>query len=124
MENIQVNMEDILSARFGKDLNKIDATFKKTVKIKEYETEVLELHGEVNIEPDATGIERMLAATLLGANLEYTAYTTLATNGNVSEREFHTRRANIEKNVNMVINKYIALTGENPVEKFSIKQEK
>lgn len=111
-------MDNILGARFGVNASTIEACFKKTVKTREYETEVVELRANVDISPDATGIERMLATTLLQAQLEYTAYSNLALKGIVSESEFKTRKEDLEKTVDAVANKYYEITGKTPFDKF------
>ena len=120
MDKISVNMDNILNARFGKDLSTITATFKKTVKIREYETEVIEVSSTTQIDENASGIERMLATSLLTGQIEYAAYVALAANGLMPEKELKARCSNIEKDINLVVNKYIALTGEDPSGKYNL----
>lgn len=109
-------MDSILGAKFGANVSTIEACFKKTVKTREYETEVVELRATVEISPNASGIERMIATTLLQAQLEYTAYSNLAFKGIVTEAEFKKRKEELEASVNAVAGKYYALTGKNPME--------
>jgi len=115
-----LSMDDVLSARFGNDLSTINVTFKKTVKIREYETEVIEASSSVKIEENATGIERMLATSLLTAQLEYAVYTSLRAKGRVADTEFKNHTLDIERDINLVAAKYEALTGENPLPKYGI----
>lgn len=111
-------MDNILGAKFGVNASTIEACFKKTVKTREYETEVVELRANVDISPNASGVERMLATTLLQAQLEYTAYSNLAFKGIVTEAEFKRRKEELEKSVDAVAQKYYDLTGQAPFEKF------
>ena len=111
-------MDNILGAKFGVEASTIEACFKKTVKTKEFETEVVELRANVDISPNASGIERMLATTILQAQLEYAAYSNLAFKGIVTEQEFKRRKEELETSVNAVAQKYYDITGQNPMEKF------
>lgn len=122
-DTLMYKMDNILNAKFGADVSTIEAVFKKTVKTREFETEVIELRANVDIEPNASGIERMMALTLLQAQLEFTAYSNLAYKGIVTESEFNKRKECLESEVNTVINKYYQLTGKNPMDKYLGKTE-
>lgn len=60
-----LNMDDILNASLGEVSNKLSVTFKKTVLVRSYETEVVEAVTEVNLDQEITGIERMFVTAIL-----------------------------------------------------------
>lgn len=113
-------MDAILGAKFGAEAGSIEASFRKTVKTREYETEVVEVKANVDIEPNASGIDRMMTITLLEAQIEYSVYSNLAFKGIITQSELSKRKSDIENNVNAVAAKYYSLTGENPMAKFGI----
>lgn len=114
-------MDSILGAKFGTEASVIEASFRKTIKTKEFETEVVEVRASAEVEPNASGIDRMMTLTLLQGQIEYSAYSNLAFKGLITESELAQRREAIENNVNAVAMKYYNLTGENPMEKYGVK---
>ena len=48
----KVNMEEIISSSFGEASSEIRANFKKTVLIRQYETEVIELETTLKLDKD------------------------------------------------------------------------
>lgn len=111
-------MDDILNAKFGVNGNKVDACFKKTVKIKEFETEVIEVRSSVELPDNASGVERLMTLTLLQAQLEYMAYSNLAFKSIVTENELDKRKKQLMADVDAAAVKYEKLTGENPYSKY------
>lgn len=111
-------MDDILNAKFGVNGNKIDACFKKTVKIKEFETEVIEVRSSAELPDNASGVERLMSLTLLQAQLEYMAYSNLAFKSIVTENELDKRKKQLIADVDAAAKKYQSLTGEDPMDKF------
>lgn len=111
-------MDDILNAKFGVNGNKVDACFKKTVKIKEFETEVIEVRSSVELPDNASGVERLMTLTLLQAQLEYMAYSNLAFKSIVTENELDKRKKQLMADVDAAAVKYEKLTGESPYSKF------
>lgn len=116
-----ITMDSILGAKFGTEAGTLEASFRKTVKTKEYETEVVEVKAKVDIEPNASGIDRMMGLALLEAQIEYSAYSNLVFKGVITEAEFAKRKEDIERSVNAVASKYVGITGESPAEKFNIR---
>ena len=106
-----VNMDNILSATFGESGGTIRATFKKTINIKQYETEVVELSSTLEVPKELTGIERMLVNAVLQAQLEYEAYISLRTKGYITDAQLHSRRAELEQSVNLLKAKGEVLLG-------------
>lgn len=108
MENTEIKnitMDDILNASFGETGSAIRASFKKTINIRQYETEVVELNTTLNIEKQLNGIERMIVCGILQAQLEYEAYTGMYVKGYVTETEFMKRKNALECEVNALCNK-------------------
>lgn len=118
---IMITMDSILGAKFGAEAGTLEASFRKTVKTKEYETEVVEVRAKVDMEPNASGIDRMMGLALLEAQIEYSAYSNLVFKGVITEAEFAKRKEDIERSVNAVATKYVGVTGESPADKFNIK---
>lgn len=106
-----VNMDNILSATFGESGSTIRATFKKTINIKQYETEVVELSSTLDVPNELTGIERMLINAVLQAQLEYEAYISLRTKGYITDAQLHGRKAELEQSVNLLKAKGEVLLG-------------
>lgn len=100
-----MTMEEILGASFGEDGNTIRARFKKTVMIRQYETEVIESDSEVTVPKEITGAERLLLQTLLQAQLEYSVFSNLYIRGLVTPTEFSDRKKQLEEICTVVKNK-------------------
>lgn len=98
----KVNMEEIISSSFGEASSEIRANFKKTVLIRQYETEVIELETTLKLDKDITGAERMLLSAMLQAQLEYDAYCQLYIKGMVTESEFSQRKSCLEQEINII----------------------
>ncbi len=97
-----LNMESILGASFGEGENNIRVSFKKTVSIKPYETEVVELESTLKMNKELTGAERVLLAALLQVQLEYEAYVGFLCKGQISQDEFDARKAQLEHEANII----------------------
>lgn len=106
-----VTINDALKASFGEANNTIRASFKKTVLIRQYETEVIELETTLNIERNLQGAERAFIVALLQIQLEYTAYATLLCKGLVTQEEFDKRKAELEQEVNILKQKAEGVLG-------------
>jgi len=106
-------MDDIMNASFGEVSNKIKGTFKKTINIRQYESEVLEIESELDIgDKELVGAERMLISALLQAQLEYTVYCNLAFKGLVTNTELQTRREELVEAVNTIKDKAESILGK------------
>lgn len=98
-------MDDILNSSMGEPSSKIRASFKKTVQVKSYETEVIECETELILEEALTGLERVFVTALLHAQLEYEAFINLHFKGWVSDAEFEARKTRLVNSVNIIKSK-------------------
>lgn len=112
MENGIINMDDILNSTFGETSSSIRATFKKTINIKQYETESIEVSSTLDLERELTGVERMIISAILQAQIEYEAYIQLRFKGLVTETEFYQRKASLEQEVQALKVKAEAILGK------------
>jgi hypothetical protein len=111
MPNV-VNMDDILKASFGETSSTIRASFKKTINIKQYETEVIELSTVLDVGKPLNGIERMLMSAILQSQLEYEAYIQMRCKGIIGDSQLADRKKELEQDVNLLKSKGEALTGK------------
>lgn len=107
-----MDMEKIMGASFGEVSNKVRAVFRKTVHIREYETEVIELETTLDLGHEVTGGERMLVSAILQAQLEYQGYCNLCFKGLVSEQELANRKEQLSTEVEILKNKVEAVLGK------------
>ena len=89
-------IDGIMKSSLGEASQEISATFKKTIKIREYETEVFEASTKLCVPKETTGIERMVISAILKAQMEYTVYLDLKEKGLVTENEFNDRKNQLE----------------------------
>lgn len=95
-DNRPLKMEDIMEASLGEVSNKLTVKFKKTVQVKQYETETIEAMSSVNIDDSLTGIERMFVTSIIAAQMEYTTFCSLAVKGYVTGKELQDRKKELE----------------------------
>lgn len=114
MEN--VNMNNILKASFGEANNEIKVTFKKTILIRPYETEVVEIESKLNIDKSMDGATRQLLCTVLQSQVEFEAYSQLFYKKLVSQEEVLSRKAYLEQSVKEAVWKFENLTGRDASE--------
>ena len=107
-----VTMDDILKASLGEASSNIRANFKKTVNIRQYETEVFEASSTLEIDKPLSGVERMLLSAILQAQLEYEVYVQMAYKQIVTGSELATRKAELENDVNAIKAKGEQLLGK------------
>lgn len=107
------SIDDILSASFGESSSKIRATFKKTVLVKPYETEAVELETVLDVDQPLTGAERMLLSAMLQIQLEYTAYTSLVIKKQILQSAFEARRDSLMAEFNILKAKAEDILGKN-----------
>ena len=86
----------IMQSSIGEASQEICATFKKTVKIREYESEAFEASTRLIVPKTLTGIERMVISAILKAQMEYTVYLDLYEKGLVTETEFNDRKEQLD----------------------------
>lgn len=105
-------MDDIMNAALGEESNKIRVVFRKTVKVREYETESVEVESSLELAGGITGLERMMVGAVLQAQVEYQAYIQLALKGIVTQTELVERKVELEKTINTLDAKSVELTGK------------
>lgn len=95
-----ISVENLMNSTFGEASSEIRATYKKTVLVRQYETEVVELETTLKVEKQLSGAERMFISAALQIQLEYTAYCQLAFKGLVTDSELKQRKQALEEGIN------------------------
>jgi len=108
----KLNMDDVMKASFGEVSESIRATFKKTINIKQYETEVYESSSTLEVERPVSGIERMLITSILQAQLEYAAYIQMYNKGYINQSEFTLRKQALEDDISQLTEKATSILGK------------
>lgn len=108
----RVTMDDMLGSSFGEASSEITSSFKKTVFVRQYETEVVEYSATVHFEKLLSGAERVLLSALLHIQLEYSAYCDLVHKGFVTSTEFNSRKKMLEDDMNSIKDKAESVLGE------------
>lgn len=98
-----VNMNDIMKASLGESSQTIRANFKRTINVKQYETETVEISAVLEVERSLSGIERMLISAILQCQLEYEAYINLRFKGYITDSEYEDRKRMLEQEINALI---------------------
>ena len=115
---MDLNMESIMGASFGETNNNIRATFKKTINVRQYESEIIELEATVDMgDTNLLGAERMLVSAILQAQLEYTAYCNLVYKGLVTSSELSARKDQLISGVQAIKSKAEEVLGK-PMDKY------
>lgn len=117
MDN-KISMDRVMEASFGEVSNKLTVTFKKTVLIRDYETEVIEATNTVDLEHPVSGIERMFISALLEVQMEYTVYINLATKGLVTASELELRKKSLEEELYSIKYKADKVLGDGVIDKY------
>lgn len=99
-----LTMEDIMRAKLGDipDTGELTVRFKKTINVRQYESEVVEASMSLKCCNNWTGAERMLALALMQAQLEYEVFCSLAFKGVVNQTELLQRKTELEQAVNSI----------------------
>ena len=118
MSDNRISMDKIMEASLGEVSNKLTVTFKKTVLIRDYETEVIESTITVDLEEELTAIERMFVTALLQVQMEYTAYCNLAAKGIVTVQQLTERKAMLEEGLYNIIYKADQILGAGKIDRF------
>lgn len=98
LNNSEEVIKKVFNSSFGQTEETIRASFKKTVQIREYETEVVEGSTELKLDRAVSAGEREMIMAMLRLQLEYEAYVSLIKKGLITQRTFDDRK--------------LALTGE------------
>ena len=114
----RISMEDIMNASFGEVSNKITVTFKKTVLIRDYETEVFEATNTVEFDHPLVGIERMFVAAIMQIQMEYTGYINLTAKGLITQSELALRRKSLEEGLYCIKYKADEILGKDVINKY------
>lgn len=120
MENITnaISMDNIMQASFGEISNDLTVTFKKTVLLRQYETEVIESTSTVKFDHPLVGIERMFVTAILEIQMEYTAYINLTTKGLITNTQFQQRKEELEQNLYNIKVKADQILGAGVIDKY------
>lgn len=119
MENTpKIDMSQVMEASFGEVSDKLTVTFKKTVLIRDYETEVIESTSTIEIDHPLTGIERMFISALLEVQMEYTAYINLASKGLVTNKELNERKSVLEEELYSIKFRADQILGQGVIDKY------
>lgn len=106
-----MNIDEILSYNLDRAGNggKVSVSFKKTVNVRQYETEVVEASMEVAFdEADAPeDVEEKIAVA--SAKVEYACMVNLLAKGQVTQTQFNERRSQLEQSVTAISTKMSAL---------------
>ena len=111
-------MDDIMQASIGEVYNELTVTFKKTVLLRQYETEVLESTTSVKLDHPITGIERMFITAMLEIQMEYTAYVNLASKGIVTQSQLLQRKQMLEEGLFNIKYKADSILGAGVIDKY------
>ena len=109
---MDINMDSILDASFGESSEEIRCAYKKTINIKQYESEVTELESVVKLNRPISGAERALICAILQAQLEYTAYCGLAYKGQITQSDMTNRKNDLELSVKAIKAKAESVLGK------------
>lgn len=114
----KINMDTIMEASLGEVSNKLTVTFKKTVLVRDYETEVVEATNSVEFDHPLIGIERMFVTAIIEIQMEYTAYVNLAAKGLVTPTELANRKRMLEEGIYSIKYKADTILGEGVIDKY------
>lgn len=104
-------MDKILGAKFGEATSTVRAAYKKTVKIREYETEVTELESTLDIDTPLDGWDRIVLNGVMMAQLEYSAYVMLLSKKQITQETLIQKKQELQDGVNSLIAKAEQMTG-------------
>lgn len=108
----KLTLENVLDASLGESNNQLTVSFKKTVLIRDYETEVIEASTNVTIDKPLNGAERTFVTAMLRVQLEYEAYCNLLMKGLVTQTAFNERKSCLEQELNLLKDKVEQITGK------------
>jgi hypothetical protein len=113
-----IPMDNIMEASLGEVSNKLTVTFKKTVLIRDYETEVIEATNTVEFDHPLIGIERMFVTAIIEIQMEYTAYINLVAKGLITNSQFAERKKMLEEGLYSIKVKADQILGPGVIEKY------
>ena len=100
--NGMMTMDDILSSKLSSSLEdgKLHISFRKTVCLRQYETEVMEAEIDVPVTQDDIDHRLPYIATLAEAKLEYSVLYQFWLANKITREEFETRKAQLVEGAN------------------------
>lgn len=110
--NRQLTFTDLMKAGFNEEKSTIVARFKKTINIRQYESEVIEMETTLNLDKKISGVERMLIVSFLETQLEYSAYYNLKVKGQIRDEEFNLRSNQLLEVCNNIAVTFEQMTGK------------
>lgn len=113
-----ISMDNIMEASLGEVSNRLTVTFKKTVLIRDYETEVIEATNSVEFDHPLIGIERMFVTAILEIQMEYTAYINLASKGIITQTQLSERKLMLEQSLYSIKVKADQILGVGNIDKY------
>ena len=123
-EKEQINglIDSVLGASFGETGQTLAVSFKKTVLIRDYETEVIEASSTVTLDKPVSGAERTFITAMMRIQLEYEAYCNLLMKGMVTQLQFDTRKKALAYEFTSIKNKAEQITGKSMAEWMNINK--
>ena len=113
-----ISMDNIMEASLGEVSNRLTVTFKKTVLIRDYETEVIEATNSVEFDHPLISIERMFVTAILEIQMEYTAYINLASKGIITQTQLSERKLMLEQSLYSIKVKADQILGVGNIDKY------
>lgn len=115
-------IDKVLGASFGEASNVLTVSFKKTVLIRDYETEVIEASTNVTIDHPITGAERSLITAIMRIQMEYEAYCNLVMKGMVTQMQFDQRKQALANDLIALKAKAEAISGQSMDKYFELNK--
>ena len=113
-----IPMDKIMEASLGEVSNKLTVTFKKTVLIRDYETEVIEATNSVEFDHPLIGVERMFVTAIIEIQMEYTAYISLTAKGLITNSQLAERKEMLEQGLYSIKFKADQILGPGVIDKY------
>jgi len=107
-----LRMEDLLGMSFGDVASEIDVTVKKTVNIRQYENETVEMNVKLKMDEPLSSGERLFVTEAVAVQLEYALFANMYAKKLVTETEFKMRKEELEAAITSVRNKVETVTGK------------
>lgn len=117
-QDASIPMDTILDASLGEVSNKLTVTFKKTVLIRDYETEVIEATNSVEFDHALIGIERMFVCAIIEIQMEYTVYVNLVSKGLITNSQLKERKKVLEQSLYSIKVKADQILGAGKIDKY------
>lgn len=116
-----MDIGSILKCKFSDNNDAVDTlrvTFKKTLNVKAYESEVVEAEASLKVPNNLVGIERSLYLAIMQAQLEYEVYYGLAVKNQITQQELVRRSEELTNGIYGLLNQARAITGKTYEEMF------